>query len=61
MAEKQILGLKKMRVSGATRRDEWNRPNAKAAARLEARIKDYEKSGKTPSDGFNRPGSMKIG
>jgi hypothetical protein len=61
MADKQIiLGLKKMRVPGATRRDEWNRPNRKAAARLAMRLKDYEKMGKTRDDGFCKPGSMKC-
>lgn len=59
MAE-ELKGLKKLRVSGASRRAEWNRPNRKAEARLNARLADYEKTGKQAQEGFKRPGSMKC-
>ena len=57
--KKQVLGLKRMRTPGATRRDEWNRPNAKALARLEVRVKSFEKHG-DKGGAFHRPGSMKV-
>jgi len=57
---KLVGGLKKMRNPNASRRDEWNRPNRKAAARLALRIKMYEKEGKTRDNGFCKPGSLKC-
>jgi len=51
----------KMGKRTGVRRDEWNRPNKTALARLNIRIKDFEaqeaKSG--GRKGYIRPGSMK--
>lgn len=63
MRRKRVLikGLKLLRNEGATRRDEWNRPNKKAQARLARRQKSYDKllaKGKLDA-GYKRPGSLK--
>ncbi len=58
MADKPILGLKRMRVAGSKRHDDWNRPNDKALKRLNERIKAFDKHG-DKGGAFHKPGSMK--
>lgn len=54
-------GLKSCKRPGATRRDEWNRPNDKAAKRLAWRTKEWERSPKSAGDHqHHKPGSMKC-
>ena len=59
MAEekKPVFSMKATRKGG--RRSEWNRPNAKALARLAVRIKSFEKDG-DKGGAFHKPGSMKV-
>ena len=54
-------GLKSCKRPGATRRDEWNRPNDKASKRLAWRTKEWERSPESAGGHkHHKPGSMKC-
>lgn len=56
---KEYVGLKKLNKHGK-RQSTWNHAHDKATKRLAVRVNDYEKTGKGPSEGFKKPGSMKC-
>ena len=55
-------GLRRMRVYGAERKPEWNRPNEKSRRRIGVRVRDYEHmiaGNGSLAGAYHRPGSAK--